>query len=82
MPDDGEPLIVIGRLDLEEKLCSGLSRNEEIDELKLKIGDFPVNGANFLFWFLIFKKRDLKNFGVGEVDFPLKEGGSTDGWQR
>jgi hypothetical protein len=33
-----EPSFVIGRLDLEEKLCASgfLAKHEEIDELKLK----------------------------------------------
>jgi hypothetical protein len=39
LPNKGEPLNVIGRLDLEEKLCGSgfLAKHEEIDELKLKI---------------------------------------------
>ena len=37
--NNGEPLNVIGRLDLEEKLCASdqMVKHEEIDELKLKI---------------------------------------------
>lgn len=29
-----------------------------------------------------FCGRGLKNLGMGEVDFPSKQGGSTDGCQR
>jgi hypothetical protein len=34
LPDNGEPSDVIGRLDLEQKLCA--LKHEEIDEKKLK----------------------------------------------